>query len=264
MSTYSYGYRYPTYSPAYGGKFPTRLALPPTPPVSLRLLMSTKAAPSPAKLERGLEWNHLPMAGGLFFTAMLLNVLEPMNRPGRNFLPTDWKPYAKIALGASAVRELNNVLGWKPPSWLLGMETVAVLHPIMLRFSKNYPLEVGIMASLIAGVVYLANQVNKLIAQPMEDIAKIPKPITQLLISVGFTLASMAVVPKIINRFAVSGILGKVAQETVGQGRNVMLGSVVPGANCGCGNVICISQVGEILAGMANWVKSHSNGSDTK
>lgn len=203
---------------------------------------------------------HVAVATGLLGTALLTHRLPGKIRPGSAFLLTpDPKVWARVFLGVGAAQQINKALDIKPPPWLNAIETVAILHPLMVGFSKNYPLEVGVMAPMVAGVVTLANWLTKQSAEPLKEQAGIPPLATRMAISIGLTLASLAVFPKAINLIAKTGILGAVAKETALQGKNVVLGAVAIGANCGCGNIICVTQMGEVFGGMANWFQQHTH-----
>ncbi len=207
--------------------------------------------------QSSMRWRYLAEAAMLFTIGMLTHQLPVRTLPGRSLLPTDWKAYLRVATGILAVNQLNKGMDWKPPVWLQAMETVGVIHALMVGFSKRYFIELGIMAPLVAGVVSAANYVDQKIASPLEEEAKIPKLVTKIIVSTGFTLASILVFPKVVNAIGRWGILGKAAQATAKQGKNVMFGSMIVGANCGCGNVICISLLGDIVGGFGNWIKAH-------
>lgn len=215
---------------------------------------------TPTSSDPGKRLQSLAIAVGLFATALLTHRLPGRAAMGKNFLLTpDWKVWTRVLLGVGATYKLNKGMDWKPPPWLNAMQTVAVLHPLLVGFSRKYPLEVGVMAPLIAGVVSIANALNQTLAPLADTHIGIPEKWTKLGVSLGVTLASIGMFPSVIARIAKTGILGKAAQAQARQGKNIAFGAVAIGANCGCGNVICISQMGEIFGGLGNWLKSDSS-----
>ena len=206
------------------------------------------------------RWKPLAESVALATLGLLTHQLPIRSRPGRTIIPTDWKAYFRVATGVLATNRLNDAFQVHPPVWLQSIETVGIVHAIMTGLSKRYVRETAVMAPLVAGVVSAANAVNEQITKPLKEEAHIPEVLTKAIVSAGFTAASILALPKLVNQVGRTGLLGKAAKETAQEGRNIMLGSMVVGANCGCGNVVCISMLGDIVGGFGNWVKAQLGG----
>jgi len=196
---------------------------------------------------------HLLTAGGLFSLGLLLHRL-PAVKSSFKYVSSDWKDWAKMALGIASVGQVNQALDWKPPVWLGALETTAIVNPLIAGFSQKTALQTVVMSPLIAGMVLGANYLNDQVATPLQDEYQIPPVLTRM----GITLAMMAVgvkaYPKIYWQVATTGILGKEARKNA---TYAMLGTqAIICSRCGSNHLICISEIGDYLGSLGNWFRS--------
>jgi hypothetical protein len=87
--------------------------------------------------------------------------------PG-GLLSADPLQWGRAGLGIVAVNQLNKALNWQPPGWAKALETVAVLHTVLMGFErKHLPhllLAGGLSASMIAAGQAIDHQADRWLA----------------------------------------------------------------------------------------------------
>jgi hypothetical protein len=195
---------------------------------------------SPVPQLKNLPHSSLPFqvrplinAGGLYAAGLLLHELPARSVPGRRWLlPTDPKVWGRVFLGIGAIHQINKAFDWQPPPWLAGLEAVAVITPLVMRFKAGTLKQVALLAPVVAGVVQLASELNKRITDPLQERANIPPVVTRLAIATALALGGMKV-SKLLG-------MGGAAAMTCARG-------------CTPGSLVCLSEVGEMVSGMKSW-----------
>lgn len=234
------------------------VALSPNQPVSF----SQKPNPvNPPENPFKKQLSHLAIAGLLFATGLATHHLpgKVSNPAGSKFLlPPDWKSWARVGLGIGAVSQLNQGIGWKPPAWVTGVMSAAVITPMTLHFKKSAGLTFLLIAPLVAASVQASQWMNKAFTRDLKQQWKVPEPISQLLISLG--VGGLGIVSAMaLHKHAPNWtIFGKKLFAPLASKNKEALGAFVVQTTCARGctpSIICLSQVGEMLGGMANWYK---------
>ncbi len=212
--------------------------------------------PFPEK--KGRQGEKFVEAGLLFTLGMLTHQLPARVRPGKSWLPSDWKTYFRIGLGIVIVQKINQAMDWKPPAWLGALEAVTVINPLALGVSKKSMAQYVVMAPLVTGVVQLASLINKKLAPMLELDWAVPSWVTQLGISIGMGALGVIAYPRIFKAIASKGLLGKVIQSEALKGGALATGTAMVTCARGCspGSIICLSETAEMLGGMGSWFSS--------
>ncbi len=155
-----------------------------------------------------------------------------------DLVPRDWKVWARVFLGIGALHKLNEGMNWKPAPWLGGAEAVAVITPLAMLFNKKTLTQTLIMMPLVAGIVQGANEIYKRVNPPLESKFSIPPVITGLGLSALITGASLS------------------AYRYMGISAAAAIGCV---RGCSPGSIVCLSELGELMGGMLNWLKPGSS-----
>lgn len=256
---YDYPFRQP-YLPV-NGTFATQtpLANPPKNAPGNAINMSRGENPVKKQL------SHLALAGLLFTTGLASHHLpgKTVSPKGqRFFLPPDWKSWARVGLGIGTVSQLNQGMGWKPPAWVTGLMSAAVITPMAMHFKKAAGLTFLLIAPLVAVSVQASQWLNKAFTKDLKRQWGVPEPVSQLLISL--SVGGLGVAGSLaLHRHAPSWkILGKKIFEPLSPKHQEAMGSFVVQTYCARGctpSIICLSQVGEMLGGMTNWYKGRLN-----
>lgn len=182
-------------------------------------------------------------AAGLILAGLLTHQLPARAMPGvKHMLPTDPKVWLRVILGIAAVQKINKAFQWQPPPWLGGMEAVAVITPIAMKFTPAALKQVVMMAPIVGLVVQGAHELNKRITDPLKDKFSIPPFVTRLGIALSLAAAGL-------KASKLMGIGGAVAM-TCARG-------------CTPGSLVCLSELGEMATGMKTWFKSNFQSSET-
>lgn len=202
------------------------------------------------KYKKPIAWRYVAEAAGLFALGMLTHQLPSRAQAGRWLLPTDWKVFFRIAMGIFAVNRLNKGLNWQPSPMANAVETVAVINPLALGFSKLSLGQFAVMAPLIAGMVGVMTTINQKYGDTIQEKLHIPPLVTRLAMSVGFGVLGYKLFPKILNR-----IFKNVA--TAGAATATGAAFVTTCAR-GCSpSLICMSEVAELGGSLMNWLRGH-------
>ncbi|WP_373531281.1 hypothetical protein [Vampirovibrio sp.] len=221
-----------------------------------------------------IEAGHLATAGLLFTLGLATHHL-----PGKAlkpetfkfFLPPDWKSWARVGLGVATVGQLNQGMNWKPPAWLTGIESAAVITPMALRFSKASGLTVLLVAPLVAGIVQTSQWANQAFVKDLKQQLKVPEPLSRLMISLtvgGLGILGSLLFHRQIRNLPVEKLplkqypsLQKRA-EALKKNLTEILGPSMMLRTCprGCSpSIICLSEIGEIVGGMWHWFQGQTH-----
>jgi len=199
----------------------------------------------------------LSKALGLFGIGLLLRLLPNHTVPNaRPLLPADWKPYARVALGVGAARQINQALGVTLPPWASAIETVTIIHPLVAGFSRKAWTPLLLSMPLIAGVAQGLTWLGKKLAPPLEEKAHIPQSLTRLVLSIGAGLLWLKGYPQAMKALAKQPQLTKHLPESLkahmeslaGTTATLMAGTCARGCSQG---LICLSELSELLSGLS-------------
>ena len=114
-----------------------------------------------AKAQRGF-WPNGVMAGLSYVLGRsLAGVLTSRSVASSALLSPDPRQFLRAGLGVFAVNRFNKAMGWEPPSWLVGLETVGVVHTLMLGFQRQQLPHLILTAPLVLGSVLLNRAGNE-------------------------------------------------------------------------------------------------------
>lgn len=203
------------------------------------------------------------MAGGLLAAALLIRRLPQTAIGHHPLLPADWKVWARAGLGAAAIGQANQAVGWKPPVWVNALAAVSLIHPLLAGFSQKTARKLVVLAPLVAGVVQGTSFVSKYTEKFLDEKAKIPPLATQLAFSAGMIGAGLFAFPPALKRMTQAGWMGKVAKEELdaaakkaGSSAHAAAEKVAVAicpAGC-CGSAICVSEVGGLASAFWGWL----------
>ncbi len=209
---------------------------------------------------------NLAIAGGLLLSALVLRGLPA--RPGSfKWLSTDWKDWAKLGLGVAGLNKIHEAMDWKPPSWLMAMETVAIVNPLMMGFKKTALVQMLAMAPVIGLLVQGTHWASDKAEEPLED-KGIPKMLTRLAISAGMILLGLKALPQLIKLVTTAGVEGRLGKTLAGefkqlvakqeamaqQGRTLMTGAELVCVRCGGSHALCMSEIADYLGALGGWL----------
>lgn len=216
---------------------------------------------TPVAGKRNIDVKGILGAAGLFGVGMLLHQL-PARLPKdglKTLLPSDWKVWARVLLGISAVHKLNNALDLELPPWLGALEAVAIINPLAVGFTLNNLKQTAVMAPLVAGVVQGASSLTDKISKPIDENMNVPPIFTRLLLSIGIGIGAVLTYPRIYKSIASTGIIGKELKEKAAQGGSAFASATFATCARGCspGSFICLSEMADMVGGFSTWFKSH-------
>lgn len=87
-------------------------------------------------------------------------------------LPNNPWLWAQVIPGVIAVNQANKAVGAEPPPWLKGMQTVAVLHPLLAGTRPTTLMEMAVLAPMVG----LAVTANRQIQQGLSTVANALNP----------------------------------------------------------------------------------------
>ena len=194
----------------------------------------------------------LVKAAGALCVGLLLHRLPTRALPGKQWLPSDWKAWGRVALGLVATHQINNAFGLKLPPWLSAIETVSVVHPLASQFSKNTPKQLLVIAPVVAALVQLSHwgyqsTTGFLKAHEINAPAWLPK----LLFAAVTTTVGLVAFPKLYQPFIKRGWFGKPNSKAF---QSATMSMMTCPRGCTVGGVICLSEAGEILGSLATSV----------
>ena len=188
----------------------------------------------------------LATAAGYLLAALMLRRF-PSQATRFKWISPDWKDWAKIALGIGIVNQVNRAANRKPPTWLNAIETVAVVNPLMLGWAglRQIPAMATLVAGLVTGTNYLSDR-----AEPLaEQYLNLPDKATRAALSAVATVLGVASYPWMAR----SGVMGSAIREKAALSQGASAASVIC-ARCGGAHVLCMTDIGEFLGAMGNWL----------
>ena len=217
------------------------------------------AKPDPAKAEAQMsKWKHWGIAAGLLGTALLTHRL-PAFKTSFTLFTSDWKDWARMALGVGVINHVNKALDFKPKPWQLGLQTVTALTLVTngltnLKGWKNFPLLAVFVPLLVQGT----HKLNEFALKKLEERnSKIPHWIPKLLLSVTSTIVGLLTLRKIIGLQPYQQMTGQTTTTTSG-GRQVIGAEALACARCGGQHLICMAEVGDMAGTFSAWFKNHN------
>lgn len=192
-----------------------------------------------------------------FFTAALMLRLAPLRPSAYKLIPTDWKQWAKVALGITGIKHLNEGLGWKPPVWLGAIQTVAILNPLLQGVSKASMGQLALLIPMVAGLVEGTKVAGDKLEPSLHEQFQVPPVLTRIALSVGTTILGIFAFHKVYNTAALKGLLGEEAKMLAASGT---LAAVPVCTRCGgCASVVCASEVGDFVGSLKDWLHGKHN-----
>ncbi len=194
----------------------------------------------------------LAAAAGFFLVARLLGKLPSTNSTFK-YLTSDWKEWAKVALGIASMNQVNDLFGWKPPAWLMAIQTTLFVNPAVSGFTKKMALQTLVMAPLVSAIVATTNYLNDTITQPVQEKLHIPPALTRLAVMISMMAVGIKTYPHLYRKVAETGMMG---QEAKAQASKLVVGTeIVTCAKCGSNHLICMSEIGDYIGSMGNWFR---------
>lgn len=184
----------------------------------------------------------LANAAGLLLAAVMLRRL-PTSPSTFTVISSDWKVWAKMALGMGVVSQVNQAANWKPPAWAVAMMNVAMIVPLMCKFGtteakKQLAKSLAILMPGVAGLVAGTNWVNAHAEKPLEERYNIPPAITRLVLSVSSTLLGIGVFHQIFK----------------GMGLNLPITAACSRCGGSC-STVCATEIGEYVSALGGLVQ---------
>jgi hypothetical protein len=207
---------------------------------------------SPAKSAKKLV-----EAGALLGIGLLLHRL-PIRQPTNGMttlLPSDWKVWARVLLGISAVHKINQAFDWKLPPWLGALESIAVINPIAVGFSRIALKQTAVMAPLVAGTVQGASILKDKTSKPLQEKWQISPAVTQAGITATLGLAAMLVYPHAYRVLAKSGAIGEDLKQAAEKATIMATTFTTCARGCSPSSFICLSELADIWGSFVNWLQ---------
>jgi hypothetical protein len=158
-----------------------------------------------------------------------------------------------------AVDKINDGFGWKPPAWAVGLESVAILMPLMAGkvFAKktwvNFPLLAVGVPLLVEGTQRLSDFVEKKLD---ENDAGVSHWVPKTVISLASTVVGLLAFRSILKNSNYQRATG----QDPAQGSGTVIGAeVAVCSRCGGQHLVCASEIGEMLGGIGAWLKGEAN-----
>lgn len=215
------------------------------------------------------------IAAGLLGGALLLGKYPSSARFTEHLIPTDWKMWAKAAMGIGATNQITQALNWKPPVWLNAMGAVAVVHPLIAGFSKQSARKLVVLAPMVGGLVQGTSWLSERTEKLLDDKVDVPPIATKLAFSAGMMGLGLFAFPPLLKEMTRKGILGKVAKaeliqaekalkettragidkskQAISQASDRMIAAQVCARGC-CASAVCVSELGEFASATWGWL----------
>lgn len=215
------------------------------------------------------------IAAGLLGGALLLGKYRSSARFTEHLIPTDWKIWAKAALGIGAISQTTQALNWKPPVWLNAIGTVAVVHPLIAGFSRQSARKLVVLAPMVAGLVQGTSWLSERTEKLLDDKVDVPPIATKLTFSAGMMGLGLFAFPPLLKEMTRQGILGKVARQellhvektlkettkagidkskqALSQASDRVIAAQVCARGC-CASAVCVSELGEFASAIWGWL----------
>lgn len=218
--------------------------------------VSKQVGQNPSEPARGLV-----TAGLAYGAGVLLRSLPTYTRPGKHWVPSDWKMFARPILGVYAVAQLNKALGWQPPPWLQGIETMSAITPLMSGVSRYGVGQWLTHAPLIGGLVQAAHLLNQSVSPKLKDEFGVPVLVTRLITSALITALGYWAIPPITKHL----LKMPLPKRWFPPPKEGSVGATLAGAMTTCargctpGGLICMSELSELIGSMGLWAHGQNN-----
>ncbi len=196
----------------------------------------------------------------LFTTGLLTHHLPGKANLSNVFLlPPDWKTWTRVALGIGTVQQINKGIDRNPPAWLSGLESAAVITPMALKFHKTSLLTFLLVAPLVTASVQTSQWLNKAFTQDLKAQWHIPEAVTRLCFSFAVSATGILFAMLLHRKAPQIKVFGARPFAQLDPKLKEPAGAFAMGSCArGCSpSIICLSEIGEMLGGMGNWLKSH-------
>ena len=194
----------------------------------------------------------------------------PVRVPGDGFktiLPVDWKVWARVLMGISAVHQVNQAFEWKLPPWLGALETLVVVNPLAAGFQVGATLQTVVMAPLVMGVVQGVSAISNRVEAPLKQDWNIPPIVTQVGLTTLGGVGAFFIYPLFYKMVAQTGIIGKELKQQAEKSASAFATATFSTCARGCspGSFICLGELADIGGSMGLWLKNKfSNNKESK
>ncbi|WP_303673807.1 hypothetical protein [Vampirovibrio chlorellavorus] len=181
---------------------------------------------------------------------------------GKFLFSPDWKSWARVGLGVATVGQLNQAFQWKPPAWLTGLESAAVITPMALRFNKASGLTLLVVAPLVATAVQTNQWAQKFFVKDLKEYCNLPESVSRLGVSLsvgGLGVLASLLAHRQLRNLPVEKLPLKNfpwlqhKAHTLKKNLTEVLGTGALLQTCprGCSpSIICMSEIGEMVGGL--------------
>jgi hypothetical protein len=219
----------------------------------------------PAESRHRIQGAHLAGAGLLFAVGLATHhlpgkVVGPS--AGKFLFSPDWKSWARVGLGVAAVGQLNKGFQWKPPAWLTGLESAAVITPMALRFNKASGLTLLMVAPLVAAAVQANQWAQQFYVNDLKAQCHLPESVARLGVSLsvgGLSIVASLLAHRQLRNLPIEKLplknfpwLQRKAQDLKKNLTEIMgTGALIQTCPRGCSpSIICMSEIGEMIGGL--------------
>ncbi len=219
----------------------------------------------PTETKRPIQGANLAWAGLLFALGLATHHFPGKAAgasTGKFLFSPDWKSWARVGLGVAAVGQLNKGFQWKPPAWLTGLESAAVITPMALRFNKASGLTLLMMAPLVATAVQTNQWAQKFFVNDLKEYCNLPESVSRLGVSLsvgGLGILASLLAHRQLRNLPIEKLPLKNfpwlqhKAQTLKKNLTEVLGTGALLQTCprGCSpSIICMSEIGEMVGGL--------------
>jgi hypothetical protein len=207
-----------------------------------------------ASKQRSTTYNSLTSlakAAALITPAILLAKYAP-SKAHQEFIPSDWKVWAKMLLSVASLNQINKAINWQPPPWLNAMLNVIVITPLISGLNKRTLKPLIVLAPAVGGLVQATHWVSSQAEKPLQENYNIPPLATQLALSVASMGIGFWTLP-VISRLP--GLAIKQDSATTAAS------TIVPTCASGCcsGSIFCLNELVNYSSALGNWLYNSIN-----
>ncbi len=220
---------------------------------------------TPTESKHSPRWSNLAWAGLLFSLGLATHHLPGKAispNTGKFLLSPDWKSWARVGLGVATVGQLNKGFQWKPPAWLTGLESAAVITPMALRLNKTAGVTLLLVAPLVAAAVQTNQWAQQFFVKDLKELCNLPESVSRLGVSLSVgglgVLASLMAHRQLrnlpIEKLPLKNFpwLQRKAQDLKKNLTEILgTGALIQTCPRGCSpSIICMSEIGEMIGGL--------------
>lgn len=220
---------------------------------------------TPMDTRHNPQWANLAWAGLLFSLGLATHhlpgkAISPST--GKFLLSPDWKSWARVGLGVATVGQLNRGFKWKPPAWLTGLESAAVITPMALRFNKTAGVTLLLVAPLVAAAVQANQWAQQFFVKDLKEHCNLPESVSRLGVSLsvgGLGILGSLVAHRQLRNLPIEKLplknfpwLQRKAQDLKKNLTEILsTGALIQTCPRGCSpSIICMSEIGEMIGGL--------------